>query len=101
MKPKHNVHSEAYKELKSSSDPTENEMAEILNNLRVVRNNADYDDNDEYDLNFFIEFLNENNSDFIYFIWCRKLLKKASELLWGLNLKSNSFVRQLDCGFKI
>ena len=83
MKPKHNVHSEAYKELKSSSDPTENEMAEILNNLRVVRNNADYDDNDEYDLNFFIEFLNENNSDFIILFGAVNYLKKHPNY-WGV-----------------
>lgn len=56
------VHSMVYDELKFSKDPTEKQIAEILNKLRLVRNNADYDWEDEYNLKFFMDFLNENKT---------------------------------------
>ena len=55
------VHKHVSNELKHSKDSTEKELSEILNKLRVFRNHADYDD--EYDEQFFAEFLYENRKD--------------------------------------
>lgn len=73
---KSDVHYDVYRELKRSNNPTEKEIAEILNNLRVVRNNADYDDKEEYDLNFFKDFINKNAEDLIIAFDAIKFLKK-------------------------
>lgn len=42
------VHYDVYKELRDSKDGTEREVAEILNNLRSIRNKADYHADEEY-----------------------------------------------------
>ena len=55
------VHKLVSNELKHSKDSTEQQMSKILNKLRVFRNHADYDD--EYDGQFFVEFLLENKKD--------------------------------------
>jgi hypothetical protein len=55
------VHSKVYRELQKSNDGIENGLADVLNRLRLFRNNADYDS--EYGMKFFINVLDENDDD--------------------------------------
>lgn len=50
------VHSKVYDELFKSDEDIEIEIANILNKLRSLRNNADYDDGKNFDVNFFKTF---------------------------------------------
>lgn len=70
------VHSNVYDELRLSKDPTEKQIAKILNKLRLIRNNADYDADEEYDLNFFKDFINRNSKDLIIAFGAVKYLKQ-------------------------
>ena len=76
LNPNPNIHYEIYKDLKRSSNTTEKQMANILNCLRHVRNNADYDWEDEYDLDFFKDFLNKNREELIIPFDALSYLKK-------------------------
>ena len=55
------VHKYVSNELKHSEDSTEKKLLKMLNKLRVFRNHADYDE--EYDEQFFVEFIYENRKD--------------------------------------
>ena len=72
----HDVHSNVYDELRFSNDPTEKQIANILNKLRLVRNNADYDAEEKYDLNFFNDFISRNSNDLIIAFGAIKYLKQ-------------------------
>lgn len=52
------VHKHVSNELKHSKDPSEQELSEILNKLRVFRNYADYDEG--YGEEFFVDFILDN-----------------------------------------
>lgn len=58
------IHYTAYKELLNSTDVNENQIAQILNKLRLVRNNADYDDV-FHSKEFFENFLEANEDDIL------------------------------------
>lgn len=55
------VHGSVFDELENSCDSTERKISQILNKLRNARNLADYDG--QYDVSFFIEFLEKNKND--------------------------------------
>ena len=60
-----NIHKRVWKFLVASDDDNENEIGEFLNNLRYVRNSADYDKKHDYE--FFADKLRDihNNIDTI------------------------------------
>lgn len=59
------IHFNVYTELLNSNDLTENEIAFILNKLRLIRNNADYDDCSRYGKEFFDNFLEANEKELV------------------------------------
>lgn len=88
-----NVHRKVYLELKHSGDVTQNEISEIFNKLRVVRNQADYDGN--FDVSYFKKFLYDNKKDLEIAFGAIDYFKNHPDY-WGVQMSDVIFKDEID-----